>query len=260
MNQFNFNQVGGFPMTTRILDELQKAFAVFNGLGAISGDKTIISGCVTTGSNVSDGVVYVNGEVFEFRGGTAQTKVKIVEVVETLVFEDGAAKSVIKTRYVGFGTGVGAMDWGDFKRGIQTKELQALFANINNSLTTIVAKLDTIDENAKVQVNSDWNSTTGKSQILNKPTIVSPFILKGIFSVGNVAGGGGSTLTVNFSDIGTNAYMVVGTLVSKGNDWNQDNDVMFVIREKTSTSFKILLREVAGATQNLEFEYALIPL
>ena len=86
------------------------------------------------------------------------------------------------------------------------------------------------------------------------------FILKGIFSVGNVAGGGGSTLTVNFSDIGTNAYMVVGTLVSKGNDWNQDNDVMFVIREKTSTSFKILLREVAGATQNLEFEYALIPL
>lgn len=125
MNQFNFNQVGGFPMTTRILDELQKAFAVFNGLGAISGDKTIISGCVTTGSNVSDGVVYVNGEVFEFKGGSAQTKVKIVEVVETLVFEDGAAKSVIKTRYVTFGTGVGAMDWVDFKRGFETKEIPA---------------------------------------------------------------------------------------------------------------------------------------
>lgn len=162
MNQFNFNQVGGFPMTTRILDELQKAFAVFNALGALSGDKTIISGCVTTGSNVSDGVVYVNGEVFEFKGGTAQSKVKIVEVVETLVFEDGAAKSVIKTRYVTFGTGVGAMDWVDFKRGIQTKELEGLFlekANKNSfdaladAFALVYTKLLTIESGA--QKNKD---------------------------------------------------------------------------------------------------------
>ncbi|MBF2708791.1 hypothetical protein [Flavobacterium soyangense] len=130
MNTMNFGNTGGFPMSTRILDELQTAFSIFNALGAIAGDKTIISGCVTTGSIVSPGVVCINGEVLEFRGGTAQTKVKIVEVVENLLFEDNISKPVIKTRYVTFGTGVGAMDWVDFKAGFPTKNIDTLVARI----------------------------------------------------------------------------------------------------------------------------------
>lgn len=171
MNTLNFNQTGGFPLTTQILDEIQKAYTVFNSLGAIVGDKTIISGCVTTGSLVSNGVVFLNGEVFEFRGGTAQTKVRIFEEVENKVFEDAVAKPVIKTRYVGFGTGVGAVDWVDFKRGFETKNLADTFTGINQSLAAIVAKLNTIDENAKVQKQSDFNQSNDneKDFIKNKP-------------------------------------------------------------------------------------------
>lgn len=135
MNQLNFNQVGGFPMTTRILDELQKAFNIFNTLGALSGNMTIVAGCVTTGTNVSDGYVFINGEVFEFRGGSLQTKVKIVEAMETLVFEDGSAKSVIKTRYVTFGIGVDAMDWSEFIRPKNAKELSEIVAELIAELT-----------------------------------------------------------------------------------------------------------------------------
>lgn len=138
MNHLDVNQVGGFPMTTRILDELQKAPAVFNGLGALAGDKTIIAGCTVVGSTVSNGVVYVNGEVFEFRGGNTQTKVIIKEDAENLVFENNESKTVIRTRYVTFGTGVGAIDWVDFKRLI---EIKAIPTNLNTRLDLIEKKL-----------------------------------------------------------------------------------------------------------------------
>jgi hypothetical protein len=130
MNTINFNLTGGFPLTTRILKELQTAFSIFNALGAIAGDKTIISGCVTTGSLVSPGVVCIDGEVLEFKGGTVQTKVKIIEAIESLLFEDNVSKPGIRHRYVQFGTGVGAMDWADFRRPLETKNLNALVNRI----------------------------------------------------------------------------------------------------------------------------------
>lgn len=123
-------------MTTRILDEIQKAHAVFNGLGALAGDMTIISGCKLEGSTVGDGVVYLNGEVFEFRGGMAQTKVKVVEEVENLVFQNNNSNPVIKTRYVTFGTGVGAVTWADFKRLVETKVIP----------TDIVSRLEVMEK------------------------------------------------------------------------------------------------------------------
>ena len=130
MNKLEVNQVGGFPMTTRILDEIQKAHAVFNAFGGLAGNFTILDGCVTAGSTVGNGFVFINGEVFEFRGGSAQTKVIIKEDVENLAFQNGNSNPVIKTRYVTFGTGVGAFNWVDFKRPIETKEISGLIQRI----------------------------------------------------------------------------------------------------------------------------------
>lgn len=130
MNKLDLNQVGGLPMTTRILDEIQKAHAVFNAFGGLAGNFTLLDGCVTAGSTVSNGFVFINGEVFEFRGGLAQTKVIIKEEVENLVFQNGNSNPVIKTRYVTFGTGVGAFNWVDFKRPIETKEISGLIQRI----------------------------------------------------------------------------------------------------------------------------------
>jgi hypothetical protein len=257
MNSLNFNQVGGFPFTARILAEIQKAYTLFNALGAIAGDKTIISGCVTTGTIVSDGVVHVNGEVLEFIGGGLQSTVKIFEVVENLVFEDNTTKPVIKIRYVGFGTGIGAMAWLDFQRGFETKGLEATFESIHTSLSTIAGKLSTIQAGAQVQVASDWNATAGVNSILNKPDVVS-VLHQGVFTVADPATD--SLQTVTFPSIGTNNYMVLGSMVSTGSNHSQDNDVMWIIREKENASFKITLREINPVVQNLRFEYILIPL
>lgn len=251
MNQLNYNQVGGFPLTTRILDEIQKAYSIFNALGTIVGDKTIIAGCITTGSLVSDGVVNINGEVLEFRGGSTQTKVKIVEVVENLVFEDNTAKSVIKTRYVTFGTGVGAMDWVDFKRGFATKDMaaallgkadQSTFDALADAFALVYTKMLTIEEGAE---KNKLNTIT--------------YLAKGTAALGDCPGSDGLK-TVTFASVGTSDYMVVGCMNSLSSNYDYDNDIMWLAREKTPTSFKITLREVAGVTQNLSFDYMLIPL
>lgn len=130
MNTIDFNQVGGFPMTTNILGRMQTAFSIFNSLGNIVGDKTIISGCVVNGSETSPGVVFLNGEIFEFRGGATQSKVVIREDVEMLLYQNNNAYPSIKTRHIQFGTGVNAMDWADFKRGFPTSNIDALIQRI----------------------------------------------------------------------------------------------------------------------------------
>lgn len=269
MNKLEVNQVGGFPMTTRILDEIQKAHAIFNALGAIVGDGTIISGCTVIGTTVSDGVVYVNGEVFEFRGGNAQTKVIIKEEVENLVFQNNTANPVIKTRYVTFGTGVGAMDWASFKRGFATKDIvaalvgktdQSLFNALADAFALVYTKMLTIQEGADKSLNPDFAQTDPNKLdfIKNQPKTIS-YLTKGVHQVGDNVNVD-SIQTVTFPSVGTNNYMVVGCMISNGSNYDNDNDVIWMIREKTNFSFKITLREVAGRVQNLSFEYLLIPI
>lgn len=130
MNLINFSQQGGFPMNQQVLGKLQTAFTLFNALGAIAGDKTIISGCILTGTTVGDGVVYIGGEVFEFRGGTQQSTVIIREVATNLVFENNNSYPVVKTRFVQFGVGEGSFLWADFKRGFPTKDVGDLASRI----------------------------------------------------------------------------------------------------------------------------------
>jgi hypothetical protein len=84
------------------------------------------------------------------------------------------------------------------------------------------------------------------------------FLRKGTFAIGDVIGTD-DIRTVTFASVGTSNYMVNGCLISKSTNYNDDNDVFFQIREKTATSFKICLREVTGNTQNLDFDYVLIP-
>lgn len=116
MDKINFNQTGGFPLTTDVLNAMQNAYDVFNSLGSITGNLTIISGCEQVGSNVSSGVVYINGELLPFKGGVKQDKVIIVESETSYQFEDGSTKDVLFERTAQFGVGTNSISWADFKR------------------------------------------------------------------------------------------------------------------------------------------------
>lgn len=258
MNTLNFNQSGGFPLETNILDEMQKAYEIFNALGSIAGNFSIISGCEVVEGTAANGVVFINGEVLEFVGGAVQDNVKIVEAITAKEFEDLNTRDVIYTRHATFGTAAVQWPWVDFKRPIPTKDLAALFSGIAEQFETIIDKLDTIDRNAKVQEAVDWNATTGVRAIANKPDLSNPFLYKSTIPVGDLVGD--KNLSISFTDIGTSNYMVVGSLVSDGTNWNDDNDVYWVVKNKTATGFSLLLRETAGVVQNLQFNYALIEL
>lgn len=127
MNFLNFNQAGGFRLSTEILAATQAAYSLFNALAFIAGEKTIISGCNVTGSNVSDGVVFLNGEVYNFKGGSISANVIVRETVKSYPFQDGTVKPVISERYVTFGTALPEQTylWSDFKRIFATKDIQS---------------------------------------------------------------------------------------------------------------------------------------
>lgn len=118
MNYINWSQTGGFPLDTDIMGAMQTAYSLFNSLGNLAGNKAIISGCTVAGSSVSDGVVFINGEVLPFKGGTENTNVFIKEEIESRIFEDGATKPVIVKRYATFGSSTPekTFAWAEFKR------------------------------------------------------------------------------------------------------------------------------------------------
>ena len=117
MNRVNYIQTGGFPMDTHNLDFLQNCFRLLNSLGDLAGDKAIISGCKITGNSISNGVVYLNGEIIEFRGGTIGTNVIIKEEAVSGTFENGSFKPIEITRYLTFGSSTPERTfvWADFK-------------------------------------------------------------------------------------------------------------------------------------------------
>ena len=118
MNVVRYNQTGGFPLDTNNLDFLQSSFHILNTLGNLAGDMVIISGCEITGNTVNNGVVYVNKEVLEFRGGSISANVFIKEEAVSGTFEDGSFKPIEITRYVTFGSSTPekTFKWEDFKR------------------------------------------------------------------------------------------------------------------------------------------------
>ncbi|WP_353102369.1 hypothetical protein [Myroides odoratus] len=109
MNNINFNQTGGFPLSTNILDAMQEAYQLFNELGEAVGKNCILSGCNTVGVNISDGVVVINGEILPFKGSGIflGATVAVRETIENKIFEDATSNPVIYQRYAQLTTGEG---------------------------------------------------------------------------------------------------------------------------------------------------------
>lgn len=129
MNLYSFLQTGGFPMDVNVLDNMQKAYQLFNALGALAGDLSIIKGCNLAGTTVSDGVVYINGEVLEFRSGVLSDNVVIVEEPSSSTFENGQVKPTHFVRYATFGVATTSYPWASFKRAFPTREIAGALAN-----------------------------------------------------------------------------------------------------------------------------------
>ncbi|GEM58443.1 hypothetical protein B0A78_03570 [Flavobacterium columnare NBRC 100251 = ATCC 23463] len=233
MNKQNFNQSGGFPLETEVLADMQESFSIFNSLGNIAGNFAIISGCEETNGFVSNGVVFINGEVLEFRGGNVSSTVIIVENRIKKEFENGEEKEVLCIRYATFGIGSVTFNWADFKRPKSTIELTSELKTVNEELPkkadkTIIQRLiDRITELEK------------------RPTFNNPIKNKGYFTLGDITGGQpvGSNLPV-FGDC---VSAVVASYVDGGNHYI---DVSF-LNTMPSVNYKVnLMVESLGTISN----------
>ena len=140
MNLTNFVQTGGFPVKAERLQELQTAYSIFNQLGNLAGNLTILSGCVVSGISVSDGFVTINNEVLPFKAGTLSPNVIVIETATSKEFKNGEVKLVHLERYASFGTADEFYPWADFVRPIQTKNIP----------TDLVARLENLEKKAAV--------------------------------------------------------------------------------------------------------------
>jgi hypothetical protein len=94
INRVDFLQETGFPFDEQTMDFLQgtytDAFKAFIGhLGLADDQPYIISGCEINGSDITPGVMYINGKLATFDGaeGTLATKIKLIETIEEAPFE-----------------------------------------------------------------------------------------------------------------------------------------------------------------------------
>ncbi len=214
MNKLNFNQVGGFPMTANVLKEMQKSWDIFNALGLIAGNLSIISGCTITGTNVSDGVVCIDGEVLEFRGGDIQTKVIIKQDVTQMIFQDNNNKDVLYTRYATFGTAISDFKlWADFKRIFPAKDVQEALDTKANA-NVIQGMMDRINS---LESKTSIFQAGGGMVLWNKPVGLIP---SGWAEVVNWRGRipiGQDTTDPNFNEIGKEGGAQEAALTAENN-------------------------------------------
>ena len=136
MNRVEFQQTGGFPLETDTLNFLQSGLAMLQVLFALGGDNYIVSGCVSTGSNTTDGFVVLNGELLPFKGGLNQTRIVVRQNVTPRNFENGTSKGVFIDRFVTFGTGDGSILFTDLQsiKNLKTfRELPHLSSDLIDS-------------------------------------------------------------------------------------------------------------------------------
>ena len=161
MNRQNFIQSGGFPLQTETLDNMQTAYELFNSLGNIAGNFSIILGCEVVGSTVSNGAVFINGELLEFRGGQIGTDVIIVQEVTSQEFEDGNDKEVVFVRYATFGIGLVSFPWTNFKRPKTTIELTEQKAE-QTLIETLIERIEDLEARPVANVPIDIIAMWGR--------------------------------------------------------------------------------------------------
>ncbi|MEJ8606287.1 hypothetical protein JSO56_05040 [Riemerella anatipestifer] len=262
MNRLNFNQTGGFPLSTNILDAMQTAYSLFNKLGGLAGNLAIISGCEVSGNSVADGVVYINGEILDFKGGTLGTNVIIREETESRVFEDGSNKAVIFKRYATFGSSTPEQtySWADFKRVFPTTEIASFKKSLEDRIKALENKKHPIPigliaiwgKPASEPLPEGWREYTGLRGRF--PVGQDPdynFDIVGLDSRLNEIGyeGGDRYVTLTESQMPRHSHKVYGQDNSAEPFFNRSNEVANIENPNTRNAFYSRQTEETGGNQ-----------
>jgi len=276
MKNYNFNQTGGFPVTTQILEGIEETALILQLFAGMCGNLSIVAGCTVTGTQVSDGLVYINGELLKFTGGGIQDYVIISETSETAQFEDGTTKVIAVNRFATFGISSTQYAFAAFKRVPVLNLLEQRFTQINTAITGI----NTAIQNVGTQLAAHIANTSNPHAVTLEQVGI---IKRGTVFIGDVQGKNlgwsftGDDYTVvliarnaNSSTGGDDLYRVtlnnplpvsdyiITTTFAYDGGYNDNNDVTMAVSNKTSTSFEISIREFSLSTQNIKIDYVIL--
>ena len=297
MDNLNFLPADNYPVSSETLDFLQSMIKLVQKLTLLGGTTNyILEGCVKSGNNYSKGTVIINGEIFEVAAGVAQSSggkdwVCLKETTVDALVYDTPYPNVQTLRTVEHGLGPVDVSWAisDFD---QISTLQELLEAIHN----VQGNLNSVESTLTNQLNALSNTVSGKAAASHTHAIANISGLQDALNGKSATGHGHSAseisglpkgivfaTAISIGDCGGTDelklitfpngivlpnldYIVVGTLRSEfyggegdsNSRWNNDNDVIWMIRTKRHNGFSLALREVSTNTQNLAFDYAII--
>ncbi len=249
MKQIDFSKNGGLPLSQDRLAYMQTAYTeAVQALATLAGDKTIVSGCMVTGYNISDGWIVYNGELIRFVGGNLASNVAISTTGTGLVFKNGINNTVLNEKTASCAL-IGAFPYSDLVRLSDLKTSDIAITSLTASIVSLGIRID----------NLAWNDISGK------PTTYITY--SAVEHLGDIAGGYSyvgvqqSKYTITIPDQGTNNYIVIGTMKSnQSTDINNDDYITWCTGKLTNTTFDLAVREGNAAAQDLSFHFSIVKL
>lgn len=168
MNLLDFSNKTGWPASASTWQFMQEQMLQLQLLSLLGGTNYIVSGCVVTGSNVSNGIVVINGEVMPLVGGSVQPTVTVNEVGTSRAFKDGVPRSYYKNRFASFGLGTTNYTWADFERNDPSNGVLKRLRLAEQLLTSVGSAI--------TGINTTLGTKADKSNVLQKDnaTVYSP--------------------------------------------------------------------------------------
>ena len=123
MNRINFTARENFPLSSDTMEMMQQMIGLSANMASLGGSNYILSGCVDDGTNVSNGVIVVNGELLLFEGGAKKAKITIQQTSRTLTAFGVEYPEAYVFRTAKFSE-TGEYNWSDFVQVLTNKQLQ----------------------------------------------------------------------------------------------------------------------------------------
>lgn len=167
MNRADFTtQPNGFPLESdATLGFMQTAYTnAINALGGLGGSgNVILTGCADLGATVSNGWIYLNGEVLFFKGGTKAATFVINETVTQKANDSGQLIDRYFVRQAQFGVGATQYNFADL---VRIENLQGLLARLGDVVAleneVIVTGCEVTDNGATVSITAGRVFINGK--------------------------------------------------------------------------------------------------
>ncbi|WP_264521213.1 hypothetical protein [Flavobacterium sp. N1994] len=266
MNLLDFTRNGGYRLKQYTLRLMQEAYfmilkAMVSFMDISETGNYIISGCKIVGPNITDGYLYIDGELCKFTAspGTLSTKIRKVVVTENIAFKNGNNEDVIRKVTAETHSTIGVA-LSAFIR--ISPVFDAAYVHTDNNFTTADAnKLDSIEPGAQVNVKPSWIAPAGAvNEVLDKPDGLLLTYLKQFTYIHGDLIGDRALVTLSFPDIGTSDYKVIINQLGSGSDYAADGLINYHTREHTSTSFKLALVDRFNSNnQSVKFQIILTP-